>query len=117
MLRSQGVSLAQAILKAREGSPPGLKVEVEAETAEEALEAARAGAELIMLDNMSPEDIKIATTELKGEVQLEASGRINLKVAKQTAQAGVDFISVGAITHSPKSLDLSLEICPSTQAP
>jgi nicotinate-nucleotide pyrophosphorylase (carboxylating) len=111
VLRSQGVSLTEAISRTKRNSPTYLKVEVEVETAEEAAEAAEAKADIIMLDNMSPQDIEIAVKRINTRSQVEASGGINLNTAKRIAQTGVDFISVGSITHSSRFLDLSLEIC------
>ncbi len=111
VLRSQDVSITEAISRAKGNSPAYLKVEVEVETVEEAAEAAEAKADIIMLDNMSPEDIEIAVKRINTRSQVEASGGINLSTAKRIAQTGVDFISVGSITHSSRSLDLSLEIC------
>jgi nicotinate-nucleotide pyrophosphorylase (carboxylating) len=111
VLRSQGVSITEAISRAKRNSPAHLRVEVEVETAEEAMEAAEAKADIIMLDNMSPQDIEIAVKRINARSQIEASGGINLNTIKRIAQTGVDFISVGSITHSSRSLDLSLEIC------
>jgi nicotinate-nucleotide pyrophosphorylase (carboxylating) len=111
VLRSQGVSITEAISRAKRNSPAHLRVEVEVETAEEAMEAAEAKADAIMLDNMSPQDIEIAVKRINARSQIEASGGINLNTIKRIAQTGVDFISVGSITHSSRSLDLSLEIC------
>ena len=90
------------------------KVEVEAETAAQALEAAEAGADIILLDNMTPERIRetIAMIRAQGHdrVLFEASGGITLTTLPAYAEAGVDIISLGALTHSVKALDLSLEI-------
>ncbi len=111
-LRKMGMSLKDIIAKAKQNAPQKTKIEVEVNTAQEALEAAQAGADVIMLDNMSPEEIKQAVALIPEQVKLEASGGITLDNAHIMAMTGVDFISVGAITHSAKALDFSLEIEP-----
>jgi len=109
-LRSQGMSLKDIVAAAREKAPFTLKVEVEVSGVEEAVEAMQAGADIVMLDNMSLEDMRRAVDSLKGRVLLEASGGINLSNVRQVAETGVDFISVGAITHSAAALDISLDM-------
>lgn len=109
-LRAQGVSLAQAIARARERAPFGLKIEVEVETVEQAQEALDAGAELLLLDNMSPEEMSRAVALARGRALTEASGGITLENVRAVAETGVDLISVGALTHSVKALDISLEL-------
>lgn len=85
-----------------------LKIEVEVEGIEQLKEAVAAGADIVMLDNMSIEMMKEAVSIAKGKVLLEASGNVNLDTVKAIAATGVDFISVGALTHSVKALDISL---------
>jgi nicotinate-nucleotide pyrophosphorylase (carboxylating) len=109
-LQSQGMSLKEIIRQAKEKAPFNLRVEVEVNDFESALEAAEAGAEIIMLDNMDPDEMQRVANQLKGKVWLEASGGITLANLSQIAKTGVDFISIGAITHSIKALDISLEI-------
>ncbi len=111
-LRGLGMSLKDIVTKAKQNAPKGVKVEIEVNTIPEALEAARAGADVIMLDNMSPDDMKRAVEQVPEQVKLEASGGINLNNICDVAGAGVHFISVGAITHSAKAIDFSLEIEP-----
>ncbi|MFH1382859.1 MAG: carboxylating nicotinate-nucleotide diphosphorylase [Chloroflexota bacterium] len=111
-LRALGMDLKEIVTKAKEKTPSGLKVEVEVTTVREAIEAAEAGADIIMLDNMSLEDMRRAVDSLKGKVIFEASGGINLGTVRQVAMTGVDIISVGALTHSVKALDISLELEP-----
>lgn len=89
---------------------PGVPVEVEAETLEEVAEAAAAGVDRILLDNMSPAEIARAVDVVGGRVPLEASGGVTLATVREYAEAGVDFISVGALTHSARSLAVSLEV-------
>ncbi len=110
VLASQGIPLSQAVRKAREQAPHELKVEVEVDTLEQAREALAAGADIIMLDNMSIEDMRRAVVELGGRVPLEASGGVTLERVRSIAETGVDLISVGALTHSPHALDISLEL-------
>ena len=91
-----------------------MKVEVEVTTVEEALEAAQAGADIILLDNMNPEEMHRVVDSIPSQVKTEASGGITLANVHQAAMAGVDIISIGALTHSSKALDISLELEPET---
>ncbi len=109
-LYKQGLSLKEIVAKARERIPAHVKVEVEARTLDEASQAAEAGADIILLDNMSPEVMRQAVTLIDKRALIEASGGITLTNARAVAESGVDFISVGALTHSVKALDISLEI-------
>lgn len=111
-LRNMGMSLNEIITKAKQTAPEGIDVEVEATTEQEAREAVQAGAAIIMLDNMTPDEINYIMEFIKGRAEVEASGGITLDNVRQVAMAGVDFISVGALTHSVKSLDIKLEIDP-----
>ena len=108
-LRSQGLSYRDIVEKALRGAPEGMKVEAEATTLEEVEEAVTAGAHIIMLDNMPVEDMSQAVELIDGRAEVEASGGITLKNVRSVAESGVDFISVGALTHSFKALDISLE--------
>ena len=108
-------SLSDALRSARETSSLFKKIEVEVASAESASEAARAGAEIVMLDNFSPAEVKKAVSLLIREgvrerVLLEASGGVNEGSILEYAAAGVDVVSVGEITHSVKALDMSLEV-------
>jgi len=85
------------------------KIEVEAETLEDVEEALKAGADIIMLDNMDIETMKKAVAMIKGKAVIEASGNINEYNLKEVAAVGVDYISIGALTHSYKSIDISLK--------
>jgi len=86
-----------------------IKIEVETRTLEEVKQAVEAGADIIMLDNMDLESMKKAVELINRRALTEASGNITLQNVRQVAETGVDFISVGAITHSAKALDISLE--------
>jgi nicotinate-nucleotide pyrophosphorylase (carboxylating) len=90
-----------------------IPVEVECQTADEVREALAAGAPRILLDNMTPDEMRAIVTEVAGRAELEASGGIDLNSVRAAAETGVDFISVGALTHSAPALDLSLILEPS----
>jgi len=109
-LRSQGLNIKEIIAKARQNAPQRLPVEVEVRTVPEALEAVEAGADIVMLDNMNPEDMREAVKSIHGRALIEASGGIILDNVRAVAETGVDFISIGALTHSAKALDISLEL-------
>jgi nicotinate-nucleotide pyrophosphorylase (carboxylating) len=111
-LRSQGMSLKDIVAKAKKNAPKGLTVEVEVTSDEEALEAARAGADIIMLDNMAPDEMSRVVSLLQQGIKTEASGGITLENVRTVAMTGVDIISIGALTHSPKALDISIELEP-----
>jgi len=95
---------------------PGVKVEVECDTIKQAGEALAAGADIIMLDNMGPETIKKAIRLIRGHkhpgkaVEIEISGGVNINTVEKLSKLGADRISVGALTHSAPSLDISLDI-------
>ena len=99
---------AIATLRAR--LPHTARLEVEVTSLEVARIAARSGADIILLDNMSVEDMAVVVKELHGKAVLEASGGINLETVARVAATGVDVISVGALTHSVKALDMSFEL-------
>ena len=113
-LRSMEMSLADIVARAKQNAPKGMVIEVEVTTENEALQAAGAGADKILLDNMSPEEMRSVVESLPDGVQTEASGGITLENVREVAMTGVDIISVGALTHSPKALDISIEIEPQT---
>ncbi len=109
VLRTLGLGMREIIGKAKQDSPLK-KVEVEVETVEQALEAINAGADIVMLDNMRLEDMCRVVELNRGTALIEASGGITLGNVRAVAEVGADFISVGALTHSVKALDLSLEL-------
>ena len=113
-LRALGMTIKDIVAKSKQNAPQGLKVEVEVNTVEEALEATKAGADIIMLDNMNPDDMRRVVDSIPSHVEIEASGGITLDNVRAAALTGVDFISIGALTHSVKSLDISLELEPQT---
>ena len=113
-LRALGMSLKDIIAKAKQNVPHGLKVEVEVNTIQEALDATEAGADIIMLDNMSPDEMHHIVSLVSGRVKIEASGGITLANLRAVAETGINLISVGALTHSSQALDISLELEPQT---
>ncbi len=102
-------SISAAINAARAAVPHVMKIEVETETLDEVSEALEAGADIIMLDNMSLTLMAQAVKLARGRVITEASGNMGEKDLFKVAETGVDFISIGALTHSVKSLDISLK--------
>jgi nicotinate-nucleotide pyrophosphorylase (carboxylating) len=109
-LRATGMNIKEIVAKARRNAPAGINIEVEATSISEAREALQAGADIIMLDNMSIDDMVRVVKMVAGRAKIEASGGITLKNVRQVAQTGVDMISIGALTHSYKALDISLEL-------
>jgi nicotinate-nucleotide pyrophosphorylase (carboxylating) len=103
--------IGQAVRQARERAP-GVPLEVECRTLEEVDEALAAGAPRILLDNMSPDQLRAAVERVAGRAELEASGGVTLQTLREIASTGVQFVSVGALTHSAPALDLSLLLEP-----
>ncbi|MCK5433857.1 MAG: carboxylating nicotinate-nucleotide diphosphorylase [Dehalococcoidales bacterium] len=112
-LRALGISLKDIVTKAKQNAR-GSKVEIEVRTTQEAVEAVEGGADIIMLDNMSPDEMCRVVSLIPGQVKIEASGGVTLANVRAVAETGVNLISVGALTHSPKALDISLELEPQT---
>jgi nicotinate-nucleotide pyrophosphorylase (carboxylating) len=102
--------IREALMRIRGQVPYTMKVEVEVGNRQELAEALGSGADVIMLDNMSPDDMKAAVFLVGGAVPLEASGNVTLANVRQIAETGVDYISVGALTHSVTAADISLKI-------
>ena len=101
--------IKNAVARARRNAPHTLKIEVEIETFEQLNEAIEAGADIIMLDNMSCEDMTKAVGIVAGRAKTEASGNMGDRDLLEVAKTGVDIISIGALTHSVRSLDISLK--------
>ncbi len=104
-------SLTEAVRRVRASMLKGtdLEIEVETRTLKEVKEALATGVERILLDNMTAEQMRDAVTLNKGAAKFEASGNVSLETVRQIAETGVDYISIGALTHSPKVFDVSLE--------
>ena len=109
ILRAQGKSLRDVVARARERAPHGLRVEVEVDDLAQIDEALAGGADVILLDNMPPPVLAQAVEQVGGRALTEASGGITLQTIRAVAEAGVDLISVGALTHSAPALDLGLD--------
>jgi len=101
-------AVAAAVQRAR-ARYPGLKVEVEAETREQVRQALAAGADIVLLDNMSLDELRAAVQLAGRRAQTEASGGVTLATVRAIAETGVDFISVGALTHSARAVDIGLD--------
>lgn len=105
--------IAQAVSRARANIPHTMTIEVETENLEQVEEAVAAGADIIMLDNMAPGMMKEAVRRIKAKaphVKVEASGNVSLQTVRGIAESGVDVISVGRLTYSFESLDISLDL-------
>ena len=108
-MKSSGMSIADVIRHARSNAPFSLKIEIEVETEADALDAMNAGADIVMLDNMTSETMRSVVERRTGHALLEASGNVTLATVRDIADTGVDIISVGELTHSPAALDISLD--------
>lgn len=89
---------------------PGLAIEIEVDTVAQAREVIDAGADLVLLDNMTPDDMRAVVAYAAGRAKLEASGGLRLDNARAVAETGVDYLSVGALTHSAPALDIGLDM-------
>ncbi len=103
--------VGEAVRRARQRAP-GLPLEVECRSLAEIDEALEAGAPRLLLDNMTPAELRDAAAHVAGRAELEASGGVTLETVRAVAESGVDFVSMGAITHSAPALDLSLILKP-----
>lgn len=108
--RARGLTLGQVIAAARAGAPHTMRIEVEVTSFEEAGEAVQTHADVILLDNMTPSEMKRCVDMIAGRALTEASGGITAENARAIAETGVDIISSGALTHSAPALDISLDI-------
>jgi nicotinate-nucleotide pyrophosphorylase (carboxylating) len=111
-LRSQGMGLREVVEKARRDALHPVKIEVEVQNIDQARQALDAGAETIMVDNMNLEDMRYVVHLCQGRALIEASGGITLENVRAVAETGVDLISIGALTHSAKALDIGLDLEP-----
>ena len=103
-------SVREAVERAVRNRPYGKMITVEVESIDELLEAMEAGADIVMLDNFSIEEIRRAVEIAGGKVKLEVSGGVNLDNVREIAETGVDYISIGALTHSARWVDISMEL-------
>ncbi len=104
--------VAAALRRALESRAAGMAVEIEVRTAEELETALAGGAQRILLDNMTPDQVRAAVAATAGRAELEVSGGVSLATVRAYAETGVDFISVGALTHSAPAVDLAMRIAP-----
>jgi len=104
-------AIAVALRRARTAYPK-MKIEIEADTLDQVEQAIDAGADLVLLDNMNPVQLRLAVQKCKDRAKTEASGGVNLATVRTIAEAGVDFISVGALTHSARAVDIGLDFEP-----
>lgn len=105
-------SIESAVRQARGRVQPGMRIEVEVANPEGVDQAIEAGADVILLDNFTIEQTRDAVRRCRGRVPLESSGGITLETIREYAEAGVDIISVGALTHSPPAADINLRVIP-----
>ena len=111
-LAAVGGDVREALRRARAGAPRLVKVEVEVTTLAQLDEAIAAGADIVLLDNMDDAQVTEAVRLARGRAQLEVSGGVTLERLPRLAALGVDYVSMGALTHSARAMDLSLEIRP-----
>ena len=109
-LRSRGLNLAAAVRTIRDRVPHTMRVEVEITSLDQVDAALAGGADIILLDNMTTEAMRAAVQRIAGRALTECSGTVTLETVRERAETGVDLISSGALTHSAKALDLSLEL-------
>jgi nicotinate-nucleotide pyrophosphorylase (carboxylating) len=101
--------VARAFARVRSAYPE-LDLEIEVDTVEQAREVVDAGAQLVLLDNMTPDQMRAAVDYGRGRARFEASGGLRLADARAVAETGVDYLSIGALTHSAPALDIALDI-------
>ncbi len=109
VIAALGLSLSEAIRQARKSLRHTLKIEIEVDRLDQVPEALAAGADTILLDNMSTEDLRRAVAMIDARAMTEASGGVNLGMVSEIAATGVDVISVGALTHSAPAMDIGLD--------
>jgi nicotinate-nucleotide pyrophosphorylase (carboxylating) len=108
-LKNEKPNAIEAAIQRAQKKFPKLKIEVEADTLEQAAQATAAGADIILLDNMNLRQLRSAVKIVNGRAQTEASGGVTMKIVRAIASTGVDFISVGALTHSARAVDIGLD--------
>jgi len=113
-LQALGMSLKDIVIKAKENAPRGMTIEVETTNIKQVSEVVEVGADMILLDNMSPEEMSRALRLIPDYIKTEASGGITLDNIEAVAKTGVNFASSGSLTHSAKILNISLELEPQT---
>ncbi len=112
LLRAQNIGVADACRLAREQGPHGLRIIVEVQSLDQIPEALEGKADVILLDNMTPSQVRTAIGRIKDRAQVEVSGGLTVASARDMAAAGAHFLSIGALTHSAPAADLSLDLTP-----
>lgn len=115
-MATRGESMTQLIKRAQAQVAHTIRIEVECDTLEQVREAVDAGADIILFDNMTPGEMRQGVEICRGRALTEASGGITIDNVREVAEAGVDLLSSGSITHSTKALDISLEVRPDGSA-
>jgi nicotinate-nucleotide pyrophosphorylase (carboxylating) len=113
LVKDNHVAAAGGVVKAFDAvraARPELTIEIEVDTVEQARAVVDAGAQLVLLDNMAPSDMRAVVEYAAGRVKLEASGGLTLEHAREVAETGVDYLAIGALTHSAPALDIGLDI-------
>lgn len=110
VLLQRGLSVTEAIRAARDLVPHATRIEVEVDRVEQIEPVLAGGVDVIMLDNFSIDDLRAAVEQIAGRAVVEASGGVTLETVRAIAETGVDVISVGALTHSARALDLGLDV-------
>ena len=109
-MATRGESMTELIRRARHDAAHTIRIEVECDTLDQVREAVEAGADIILFDNMTPEQMREGVAICKGRALTEASGGITIDTVRDVAETGVDLLSTGAVTHSVTALDISLEV-------
>lgn len=112
VMASQRMNITQTCLRARQHAPHGLRICVEVETIAQVRQALKGKADVLLLDNMTPDHVRQAIDIIQKQALVEVSGGMTLDNVRDMAEAGPDFISIGALTHSAPSMDLSMDIAP-----
>jgi nicotinate-nucleotide pyrophosphorylase (carboxylating) len=113
LVKDNHVAAAGGVVKAFDAvrtAYPQLRIEVEVDTVAQAREVIDAGAEVVLLDNMPPGQLREVVAYARGRAKLEASGGLTLERAREVAETGVDYLAVGALTHSAAALDIGLDM-------
>ena len=109
-MATRGESMTELIQRAKRDAAHTIRIEVECDTLDQVREAVEAGADIILFDNMTPEQMREGVAICKGRALTEASGGITIDTVRDVAESGVDLLSTGAVTHSVTALDISLEV-------
>jgi nicotinate-nucleotide pyrophosphorylase (carboxylating) len=112
LLRAQNIGVAEACRLAREQGSHGLRIIVEVQSLDQIPEALEGKADVILLDNMTPSQVRTGIGRIKDRAQVEVSGGLTVASARELAAAGAHFLSIGALTHSAPAVDLSLDLTP-----